>query len=183
MSCEIAEGVLIEACKITKLSPETLRSRNRAPAVSRPRQACAYVIRRRSDWPTTKIARFLGLKDHSTVIHACNKIAKLIECDPKVKGLVKELMQAEPKVPLSSQHLGSEVKFVAPAPTRTQIKRAAVKIPPRKKPVREVLFADGRAFTVDERGDCRAGRIMRLNMMNGSAKLAKAIVAARGAAA
>lgn len=176
MSCEIAEGVLIEACKITKPSPETLRSRNRAPAVSRPRQACAYVIRRRSKWSTTQIARFLGLKDHTTVIHACNKIAELIESDPKIRGLVKDLMMAEPKMPLSSQRMASEIKFVDPMPTRTQIKRAAAKVPRRKKPALEVVVADGRQFTLDGRGDCRAGRIDRQSMMTGSRKLAFAVI-------
>lgn len=122
-----AEGILIEVCKRTKLAPDVLRSRNRAHAIARPRQACALVIRRRTKWSTTQIAKFLGLMDHTTILHASRKAEDLIEFDPSFRALVEALMAAEPKMPLSSSFLGASMEFEAPPPTRTQIKRAVVK--------------------------------------------------------
>lgn len=178
-----AEGILIEACKLTKLSPDMLRSRNRAHAIARPRQACALVIRRRTKWSTTQIAKFLGLMDHTTILHASRKAEDLIEFEPSFRRLVDALMAAEPKMPMSSSFLGASMEFEAPPPTRMQIKRAVVKRVKPPKPALERIKGDGLYFTMDEDGHCRDGRMFKRKLIAGSKALAEAILSARRAAA
>lgn len=178
-----AEGILVEVCKRTRLAPEVMRSRNRALSVARPRQACAYALRRRTKWSTTQIAKFLGFSDHTTVIHSVRKAEEMMEFDPSFKALVDALMAAEQQMPLSASIYGIEAKFEAPRPTYAQIRRGTVKLEKPKKPALEVIEVDGRRFTIDQDGNCRDARLSKVRMIAGSKALAKAILMAREAAA
>lgn len=182
MNHEAAEGILIEVCKLTKIAPSVLRSRSRIRKIARARQACAYTLRRRTNWSMPQIARFLGLSDHTTIVHAIRVAADLIERDPAFKRMIIELMWAPPAMPLSSQHMGANFAFEVPPPTRMQVKRAVKNLPKPPKPVFERVEADGRHFTMDEDGHCGAGRLAKRNMIAGSRLLAEAILNARVAA-
>lgn len=181
-----AEGILVEVCKRTRLAPEVMRSRNRALSVARPRQACAFALRRRTKWSTTQIAKFLGFSDHTTVIHSVRKAEEMMEFDPSFKALVDALMAAEQQMPLSASIYGIEAKFEAPRPTYAQIRRGTVKLEKPKKPKKpalEVIEVDGRRFTIDQDGNCRDARLSKVRMIAGSKALAKAILMAREATA
>ncbi|MBI1859292.1 MAG: chromosomal replication initiator protein DnaA [Deltaproteobacteria bacterium] len=61
-----------------------LKSEKRIQKLSFPRQLCMYLLRKHLYMPFKKIGEFLGGKDHSTVMHAFEKISDLLKSDPDV---------------------------------------------------------------------------------------------------
>ena len=56
-----------------------------------PRQVAMYLSRELTDSSLPKIGKVFGGRDHTTVIHATSKIARLIREDRSVYNLVQEL--------------------------------------------------------------------------------------------
>jgi chromosomal replication initiator protein len=50
-----------------------------------------YLARRLTKHSLEEIGGHLGGRDHTTVMHACNKIADAQEADPKMQALLTEL--------------------------------------------------------------------------------------------
>ena len=74
-----------------KLTTEDLNSRRRTQNIVFPRQIAMYLCRKIMDRSLPDVGRFFGGRDHSTVIHSCEKIASEIETDEKLRILVEEL--------------------------------------------------------------------------------------------
>jgi chromosomal replication initiator protein len=74
-----------------KLSREELCGERRAQNIVYPRQVAMYLSRELTDASLPKIGREFGGRDHTTVIHATSKIARLIREDRSVYNLVQEL--------------------------------------------------------------------------------------------
>lgn len=74
------EIVLTEVCKIYKTTPAMVLSNSRKAEFTAPRHLFCYVLRYHYTLKTTTIGRIL-IKDHSTVIHACNQIENYLEYD------------------------------------------------------------------------------------------------------
>jgi len=70
---------------------EELISPRRSQAVAYPRQVAMYLSRELTDSSLPKIGREFGGRDHTTVIHATQKITRLIREDRSVYNLVQEL--------------------------------------------------------------------------------------------
>jgi chromosomal replication initiator protein len=70
---------------------EELVSPRRSQAVAYPRQVAMYLSRELTDSSLPKIGKEFGGRDHTTVIHATSKIARLIREDRSVYNLVQEL--------------------------------------------------------------------------------------------
>ncbi len=74
---------------------EDLDSKKRTRSISYPRQIAMYLCRELTDLSLPKIGEEFGGRDHTTVIHANEKISKEIETDPDVKmridNLIKEI--------------------------------------------------------------------------------------------
>jgi chromosomal replication initiator protein len=73
------------------VSLDELVSPRRSQAVAYPRQVAMYLSRELTDASLPKIGREFGGRDHTTVIHAKDKITKLIREDRSVYNLVQEL--------------------------------------------------------------------------------------------
>ena len=71
-----------------------LKSNRRLRAVAFPRQIAMFLCRELTDSSLPEIGRYFGGKDHSTVLHACTKIARLEEGDEHVAHLLWQLRQA-----------------------------------------------------------------------------------------
>jgi len=74
-----------------KLTSEDLNSRKRAQGIVFPRQIAMYLCRKIMDKSLPEIGKFFGGRDHSTVIHSCEKIAHELEVDEKLRILVEDL--------------------------------------------------------------------------------------------
>jgi len=73
------------------LSVEELCSEKRSQNIVFPRQVAMYLSRELTDSSLPKIGREFGGRDHTTVIHATSKIARMIKADRSVYNLVQEL--------------------------------------------------------------------------------------------
>jgi chromosomal replication initiator protein len=73
------------------LSKEELIGDKRTQNIVYPRQVAMYLSRELTDSSLPKIGRHFGGRDHTTVIHATSKIARLIREDRSVYNLVQEL--------------------------------------------------------------------------------------------
>ncbi len=61
-----------------------LKSDKRIRKLSLPRQICMYLLRKHLVMSFPEIGKFMGGKDHSTVMHAVTKIAELQRTDPEI---------------------------------------------------------------------------------------------------
>lgn len=68
-----------------------IQSRKRDKSTSLSRQVAMYLIREETSRPLTEIGAELGGRDHSTVLHGCEKIARDIESDPALRRDVLEI--------------------------------------------------------------------------------------------
>jgi chromosomal replication initiator protein len=73
------------------MSMQELTGDRRSQAIVYPRQVAMYLCRELTDSSLPKIGKNFGGRDHTTVIHATSKIAKLIQEDRNVYNLVQEL--------------------------------------------------------------------------------------------
>jgi chromosomal replication initiator protein len=71
---------------------DDLKSKSRARSVAYPRQIAMYVCRELTESPLARIGEEFGGRDHTTVIHACEKIAKESRQDSALAKAIKEIM-------------------------------------------------------------------------------------------
>ena len=76
---------------------EDFNSKKRTRAIAYPRQIAMYLTRELTDLSLPKIGDEFGGRDHTTVIHACDKIIAELEEEEnkdfkkKIDGFIKEL--------------------------------------------------------------------------------------------
>lgn len=70
---------------------DDLKAAKRSADISHPRQIAMYLCREVGNLSLPKIGYDFGKRDHTTVIHACNKISKDINENPELKNTVEEL--------------------------------------------------------------------------------------------
>ncbi len=68
-----------------------LQSKKRSQSITEPRQICMYLARNLTKHSLEEIGGHLGGRDHTTVMHACNKIGEAERSDPKMQALLGEL--------------------------------------------------------------------------------------------
>ena len=68
-----------------------IQSRKRSQSITEPRQICMYLARSLTRHSLEEIGGHLGGRDHTTVMHACNKIGQAERTEPKMKVLLAEL--------------------------------------------------------------------------------------------
>lgn len=77
--------------KYFNVTVEELKGVKRSNDITVPRQIAMYLCRNVADLPLTKIGAGFGKRDHTTVIHACNKISKEIQNDMTTKRIVESV--------------------------------------------------------------------------------------------
>ncbi len=70
-----------------------LKAKKRTKTLVYPRQISMYLCRELTDLSFPEIGKHFGGKDHSTVIHACRHIQKVIESDPHSKEIITDLIK------------------------------------------------------------------------------------------
>ena len=78
-------------CDRFSVSSSELTGDRRSQNIVYPRQVAMYLSRELTDSSLPKIGKQFGGRDHTTVIHATSKIARLIREDRSVYNLVQEL--------------------------------------------------------------------------------------------
>ncbi len=75
------------------LKVEELKAKKRTKAISFPRQIAMYITRELTDLSLPKIGEEFGGRDHTTVIHAQEKIKKNIQTDAQLQKTVQNLIE------------------------------------------------------------------------------------------
>jgi chromosomal replication initiator protein len=70
-----------------------LKSDKRTKPLTLPRHIAMYLCRRLTGLSLIDIGRDFGKKDHTTVMHACDKIQEAIQNDPNFEGTINQLMR------------------------------------------------------------------------------------------
>jgi chromosomal replication initiator protein len=70
---------------------EDFKAKKRTKSVAFPRQIAMYLSRELTDYSLPKIGEEFGGRDHTTVIHAHEKISKLLQTDSQLQKQIKEL--------------------------------------------------------------------------------------------
>ena len=70
---------------------EDFKAKKRTKSVAFPRQVAMYLSRELTDYSLPKIGEEFGGRDHTTVIHAHEKISKLLQTDSQLQRQVKEI--------------------------------------------------------------------------------------------
>jgi chromosomal replication initiator protein len=70
---------------------EDFKAKKRTKSVAFPRQIAMYLSRELTDFSLPKIGEEFGGRDHTTVIHAHEKISKLIQTDAQFQKQLNEI--------------------------------------------------------------------------------------------
>ena len=71
-----------------------MRAKKRSKAIAYPRQVAMYLTRQLTDFSLPEIGDQFGGRDHTTVIHACEKIENDLKGKPGFKTMVDKLVQS-----------------------------------------------------------------------------------------
>lgn len=85
------ESIQKEICNYYGLDMNTLLSKKRSKQIAYPRQLAMFLCRKLTDASLPQVGEQFGGRDHTTVIHACDKIERLTKENPEIDKLVKQL--------------------------------------------------------------------------------------------
>lgn len=74
-----------------KLQIEDLKSKKRTANINNARQIAMYICNRTTEETLEKIGLEFGGKDHSTVIHSCNKIENELKNNNELKNIIEQI--------------------------------------------------------------------------------------------
>ncbi len=74
------------------LDPAVFKEKNRTRAVAFPRQIAMFLSREMTNASLPKVGDEFGGRDHTTVIHACEKVSTDVSRDPLLAGTIQQLM-------------------------------------------------------------------------------------------
>jgi chromosomal replication initiator protein len=76
-----------------------LQSKKRSQSITEPRQICMYLARNLTKHSLEEIGGHLGGRDHTTVMHACNKISQSKDTNPQMSALLNDLTRQITQAP------------------------------------------------------------------------------------
>ena len=86
-----ADVIIDEVCKFYNIEPELLRGQGRTKDISLARQIAMYQIRRMTNLSLKEIGREFENRDHTTVLHAIERIEKMVKDQPEMAEIVKDI--------------------------------------------------------------------------------------------
>ena len=87
------EYIMDVVCDHFNISPDDVCSKKRNAEIVLPRQIIMYLCRQYTDAAQKKIALLCGKTDHTTVIHAENKIKNEIEENDSIRNTIETLVK------------------------------------------------------------------------------------------
>jgi chromosomal replication initiator protein len=88
-----SQSIMEAVSRYFDLKPEEFKSKKRNRDISFPRQIAMYLCRELTDLSLPKIGDAFGGRDHTTVLHACDKIVESIKNDSETRRAVEELIR------------------------------------------------------------------------------------------
>jgi chromosomal replication initiator protein len=87
------EQIQRKVCDFFGVKLSDLKAKNRTKAVAFPRQIAMYLARQLTHASLAEVGRAFGGKDHTTVLHAVDKVTTLLQEDPKLRKTIDGLIQ------------------------------------------------------------------------------------------
>jgi len=87
-----AELIIEVVANQYNLTPEDITGKKRSQSIATPRQIGMYLCRQMTSLSTTNIGQAFGGRDHTTVMHACDKISGAMNADFSFRKKVEEIM-------------------------------------------------------------------------------------------
>jgi len=81
-------------CKHFNIKQADLESSKRSRNLAFPRQIAMYICRDMTDLSLPKIGESFGNRDHTTVLHACDKITSELKSNESLREVVKEIQKS-----------------------------------------------------------------------------------------
>ena len=75
------------------LSYADIRGKKRTKAISFPRQLAMFIAREITEYSTTELGMEFGGRDHSTVMHGCQKIEERLKAEPTLEMTLKKIKE------------------------------------------------------------------------------------------
>ena len=88
------EQIKKSVCDYFDLTPEDLDSQKRSKEISYARQLAMYICRSLLDYSFPRIGKEFGGRDHTTAMHAINKIESELKRDNNIKNNYTDIMNA-----------------------------------------------------------------------------------------
>ncbi|MDR2500326.1 MAG: chromosomal replication initiator protein DnaA [Treponema sp.] len=90
MSIDIIQRVVAD---YFALSPNDLKGKKKTQNIVHPRQLAMYIAREITEYSTTEVGQSFGGRDHTTVMHSCQKIEERIRADPTMDSTIQTLIR------------------------------------------------------------------------------------------
>lgn len=74
-----------------KVTSNDLKGKKRTKTIVLPRQVAMYIARDITEYSTTELGLEFGGRDHTTVMHSCQKIDELLKLDPTMEATIQKL--------------------------------------------------------------------------------------------
>ena len=75
------------------LSAGDLKGKKRTKAIAFPRQVAMFIVRDLTEYSTTEVGLEFGGRDHTTVMHACQRVESRMKTDPTLEPTVNHLVR------------------------------------------------------------------------------------------
>ena len=86
-----AERIISTVCDFFKVTKEELIGKKKNKEIVEPRQLCIYLINEMLNIPLTAIGAIFGGRDHTTIMHARDKINSQVKINPHIRTLVNDI--------------------------------------------------------------------------------------------
>ena len=85
------EGILRAVAVYFQVDLEALRGKSRKRSVAWPRQIAMYLLRQETSLSLPQIGQWMGGRDHTTVMHGCEKVAREVARQPQLQRQLAEI--------------------------------------------------------------------------------------------
>jgi chromosomal replication initiator protein len=75
------------------LSFSDLKGKKRTKAISFPRQVAMFIAREITEYSTTELGMEFGGRDHTTVMHGCQKIEERLKAEPSLDSTIQKIIK------------------------------------------------------------------------------------------
>ena len=86
-----AEKIISTVCDFFKVTKDELIGKKKNKEIVEPRQLCIYLINEMLNIPLTAIGAIFGGRDHTTIMHARDKINSQVKINPHIRTLVNDI--------------------------------------------------------------------------------------------
>jgi chromosomal replication initiator protein len=87
------EQIQRKVCDLFGVKSSDLKAKTRTKTIAFPRQVAMYLARQLTHASLAEVGRAFGGKDHTTVLHAVDKIHTMLQEDPKLRKTIETLIQ------------------------------------------------------------------------------------------